>query len=125
MNEYHAKDIRKAPITLNGAAQVVLGQPVQKGDGQYVAILLDGEPVGKLGFLCRDGELADFVNSEIDERYRGSGIWQLAVQQLANMFPQGLRAPKYQASMMAHKAFRKLPTVHETDGAYLVSPVEA
>ena len=62
--------------------------------------------------------------TEISPEYRGKGIYQKAIQQVANLFKGGVKSDLFQTSSMLKKALLKMPTAHiDTDKeAIIISP---
>lgn len=114
----------------------------KRGDGFYYGIMVGKQRVGHIGGFeqpyhsLRDGngnflldgdgkrrmlgEHFEVTNTEVDPQFRGTGLYQRAVKQVAEMYPSGLRSDKNQSSLALHRALRKMPEIQEAPSAFLV-----
>ena len=116
------------------AEQFTVQRYAAKGEGFYFGLKIGRKRVGHVGGIERQtnrrndqGQLVpdhyfDVMNVSLDEDQRGKGWFQPALQQIADMFPNGIRSAKVQTSRAFAKAMMKMPTYSDTEREHVVSP---
>jgi hypothetical protein len=106
----------------------------KSSDGYYFGLKVGRKRVGHVGGIEKNtyerdekNELMpvhyfDVLNVSLDADQRGQGFFQPALQQIANMFPNGIRSLKVQTSRAFEKAMRKMPTYRDGGDDLIVSP---
>lgn len=106
----------------------------QGSEGIYYGLKVGRTRVGHVGGIeyetserNADGELVDVhyfsvMNVSLDEDQRGQGLFQPALQQIADMFPDGVRSAKVQTSKVFESAMRKMPTYKDGGRWHIVLP---
>jgi hypothetical protein len=104
------------------------------GEGVSYGICLVGnrKKIGHISGFERDehqrgpaGELQpaqwlDVTRTMLDEEERGRGTYQKALQQVANLYKDGVKSAKYQTSRALQRAMRKMPTFAEDEHNFLI-----
>lgn len=108
-----------------------------KDDWANHKIRLGGKVVGHIsGFdrrehergpdgVLRPVEWLDITKTELDQELRGRGIYQDALQQVADSYSDGARSLKVQTSRAFEKAMRKMPTFSEDGKYFVIAPSSA
>lgn len=103
-------------------------------DGYYFGLKVGRKRVGHVGGIESEhsernaaGELVDVHyfdvrNVNLDDDQRGQGQFQPALQQIADMFPDGIRSAKIQTSRAFERAMRKMPTYKDGGRSHIVLP---
>ena len=114
--------------------QLTIQKYAAKGDGYYFGLKLGRKRVGHVGGIEKDtfarnekNELVpmhyfDVMNVSLDEDQRGKGWFQPALQQIADVFPDGIKSLKIQTSQAFTKAMRKMPTYRDEGDYHVVLP---
>jgi len=80
------------------------------GDGVAYKIYSDGKMVGHISGFERDGRFHLYKTEMSDSSARGTGLYQKAVQQVADKYDDGLFVMEWESSADLKRALRKLPT---------------
>lgn len=114
--------------------QLRVRKTAPKGDGYYFSFYDGRKRVGHVGGIehrtherNKENELVlvhyfDVMNVNMEEAYRGKGLFQPILQQIADGFSDGIRSMKLQTSPAFSKAMRKMPTYREDDRNHFISP---
>jgi len=107
----------------------------KKGDGNYYGLKIGKKRVGHIGGIEKksykrdeNNELIsydyfDVMNVYVDEDQRGKGWFQQALQEIANMYPDGIRSSKFQTSPSFEKSMLKMQTYRDGRGEHIILPL--
>ena len=95
---------------------------VKVGDGVAYKIMDGKEMVGHLsGFEKADGSFHLYKTEITDATKRGSGLYQQAVQTVADQYPNGMFVEDFQSSPALKKALSKMPTSSHADEKIVIA----
>jgi hypothetical protein len=102
---------QQIPRGAQGMPDVAADLRKQKaGDGVAYKIYSDGKMVGHISGFERDGRFHLYKTEMSDSSARGTGLYQKAVQQVADKYDDGLFVMEWESSADLKRALRKLPT---------------
>jgi 5'(3')-deoxyribonucleotidase/predicted GNAT family acetyltransferase len=92
----------------------------EKKDKGYNLVKKEGDEYGTRFYIYNNGKKIGWIGgyeslgfykirqTEIDSEFRGSGIYQKVIQEIANQFPNGVRSDDFQTSSMLKNALKKM-----------------
>ena len=101
-------------------------------DGYYFGLKIGRKRVGHVGGIEKQtsrlndqgqyvpAHYFDVMNVSLDEDKRRQGLFQPALQQIADMFPDGIKSLKVQTSRAFVKAMQKMPTYRDEDNNHVI-----
>ena len=87
---------------------------IKAGDGFAYRILVDNEMIGHISGFENDvpGKNCFYIyRTEMNQEFRGTGLYQKAVQDVANNYKDGAYVHTWDSSSMLKKALSKMPTM--------------
>jgi hypothetical protein len=140
-NKKQTKDVTDQPATSpeEEGQQLSIQRYAQRrgNSGFYFGLKVGNKRVGHVGGFEKmehqrnaQGQLVfvhyfDVANVSLDESYRGKGLFQPALQKIADAFPNGLRSAKIQTSKAFEKAMQKMPTYRDDEKSHIILPQSA